>query len=58
MNKLQTIWTGLLLSMLLIGCGGENTSSNVSAPGEDKTTESKILGIGADIIQDKTPLAY
>lgn len=56
MNKLQTIWTGLLLSMLLIGCGGENTSSNVSAPGEEKTTESKILGIGADIIQDKTPL--
>jgi len=41
---------------LFTGCGGENTPSNVDSPGEEKSTESKVLGIGADIIQDKTPL--
>ena len=41
--------------LLLIG-GGENTSSNVDAPGEEKTAESTILGVAADVLQDKTPL--
>lgn len=42
--------------ILFMGCGGENTKSPVDAPGAEKTTESKVLGIGADILQDKTPL--
>ena len=42
--------------LLLIGGGGENTSSNVDAPGEEKTAESTILGVAADVLQDKTPL--
>jgi hypothetical protein len=50
----------LLLSIGAIafcaGCGGENTGSNVQAPGEEKTTESKALETGADVLQDKTPL--
>src|SRR5690554_4682438 len=48
----------ILLSALALfsGCGGNNSPSNVEAPGEEKTTESKILGVGADVLQDKSPL--
>ena len=42
--------------LLLCSCGGENTESYVEAPGEEKTTKSTVLGIGADLLQDKTPL--
>lgn len=37
-------------------CGGNNTASNVEAPGEDKTAKSKTLETGADLLQDKGPL--
>jgi hypothetical protein len=46
----------IFLILLLISCGGKNTESYVEAPGKEKSTESKVLGIGADILQDKTPL--
>lgn len=49
-------WPGYFLILMLMSCGGENTESNVTAPGEEKTTESRVLGVGADIMQDKTPL--
>jgi|SRR5690554_1616631 len=38
------------------GCGGNNSPSNVASPGKDKTAESEILGVGADLLQDKSPL--
>jgi hypothetical protein len=55
---MKTSFTCLLLSvtLFLISCGGENTSSNVEAPGDQKSTKDKVLTAGADIIQDKTPL--
>ena len=37
-------------------CGGDNTSSNVEAPGADKDAKSKTLEAGADLLQDKGPL--
>jgi hypothetical protein len=40
----------------LSGCGGENTSSNVAAPGADETAKTKTLEAGAHLLQDKTPL--
>ena len=40
----------------LTGCGGKNTSSPVDAPGDNKTVKDKTLNIGADLMQDKTPL--
>ena len=40
----------------LTGCGGKNTSSPVEAPGDNKTVKEKTLNIGADLMQDKTPL--
>jgi len=52
--------TSALLSCLsvvfLLGCGGENTESNVQAPGAEETTKSEMLEAGADLLQDKTPL--
>lgn len=46
----------LIISLTLLSCGGENTASNVEAPGEEKSGESKLLETGADLLQDKTPL--
>lgn len=56
MKQPQNICTPILAVSIFLACGGENTPSNIQAPGEEKSTESEILGIGADIIQDKTPL--
>lgn len=42
--------------LFLTSCGGKNTSSNVDAPGDSKTAKDKTLDIGADLMQDKTPL--
>ena len=41
---------------VFISCGGENSGSNVQAPGAEKTAESKMLETGADLLQDKSPL--
>ncbi|RYF59681.1 MAG: DUF1264 domain-containing protein [Cytophagaceae bacterium] len=47
----------LLISLAcMFSCGGENTSSNVQSPGVDKTGKTKTLEVGADLLQDKTPL--
>jgi hypothetical protein len=42
--------------VLFAACGGENTGSNVSIPGEKETAETKALEVGADAMQDKTPV--
>jgi hypothetical protein len=46
-----------MTSVLLAGCGGENTSSNVEAPGDEQTAKTKLLETGANLLQDKAPLA-
>lgn len=46
----------LISCVALLSCGGKNTSSNVDAPGDEKTGKDKILNTGADLLQDKTPL--
>jgi hypothetical protein len=56
MRKSKTLMP-LLAMALTAGCGGENTGSNVQAPGEEKTAKSKALEAGADVLQDKTPLS-
>jgi len=38
------------------GCGGENSGSQVKAPGDSITAKDRLLNTGADILQDKTPL--
>lgn len=49
------IW--LALGALAMACGGNNTPSNVEAPGDEKSTKNKLLDAGADVLQDKSPLA-
>ncbi|MDQ3289869.1 MAG: OBAP family protein, partial [Bacteroidota bacterium] len=43
-------------TIFLLSCGGENTSSNVKSPGQEKTAKTQALETGADMLQDKTPL--
>jgi hypothetical protein len=42
--------------ILLEACGGNNTDSNVDAPGEDKSKKTKLLETGAELLQRKSPL--
>ena len=51
-RSLIILWIATVLS----ACGGKNTDTNVEAPGADKSNESKALEIGADLLQDKSPL--
>jgi len=46
----------IALALLLAACGGENTPSNVQAPGAPKDAKTKTLEAGAAVMQDKTPL--
>jgi hypothetical protein len=46
----------LPLLCALAACGGDNTSSNVEAPGAPERTETKALEAGANLLQDKSPL--
>lgn len=55
MKQLIHLLNFLLLTVLL-SCGGRNTSSNIDAPGDEKTAKDKLLNTGADILQNKTPL--
>jgi hypothetical protein len=49
-------FTSLAIAALLCACGGNNTDSNVAAPGEDQDTKTTVLEAGADLLQSKAPL--
>ena len=44
-------------TLCLAACGGENTASNVTSPGAESTAKTKLLEGGANLLQDKAPLA-
>jgi hypothetical protein len=46
----------LTLTTLLAACGGNNTDSNVAAPGKDEAARTEILEAGANLLQSKAPL--
>jgi Protein of unknown function (DUF1264) len=46
----------LVLVMLLVSCGGNNSASKVDSPGVEKSAKSKTLEAGADLLQSKSPL--
>lgn len=56
MNKSSNFFRGSMLIALLLSCGGRNTSSNIEAPGDEKDAKSKMLEVGADVLQNKSPL--
>lgn len=53
---MKTVVASSVLLIVLSACGGNNTKSNIEAPGLEKKTKSKTLEIGADILQSKSPL--
>jgi hypothetical protein len=55
-QRMKTIAIALVTTLLLAACGGKNTKSNVEAPGNEKSGESRLLNTGADLLQDKSPL--
>jgi hypothetical protein len=46
----------LLIPFLFFRCAGKNSDSNVEAPGRKKDAKSKMLEIGAELLQSKSPL--
>jgi hypothetical protein len=41
---------------MLTGCGGQNTGSNVKAPGDEKSTKTSTLETGTALFQNKEPI--
>lgn len=56
MLKIQLIIFIAVIEIVCTGCGGKNTESNVEAPGAEKSAKSKTLELGADLLQNKSPL--
>lgn len=55
--RLRHTFTYMMMATIgLASCGGGNTPSNVTAPGDEKSTKDKVLNTGADLLQDKSPL--
>lgn len=55
MKKCDAIYLSVLVA-ICFACGGNNTSSNVEAPGDEKSGKDKVLTAGANMMQSKTPL--
>jgi hypothetical protein len=45
-----------MLGLALSACGGDNTPSNVTAPGPTERLKTEVLETGADLLQAKAPL--
>jgi hypothetical protein len=52
--RLCGAFIGIVLS--ISSCGGNNTESHVDSPGDEKKGKDEILEMGADVLQDKSPL--
>lgn len=56
MKRTTAFFIGAIMLAFMASCGGKNTSSNVDAPGDEKTAKDKVLEVGADLLQNKSPL--
>ncbi|MFD2368151.1 OBAP family protein [Pseudoduganella sp. GCM10020061] len=45
-----------LVAALLAACGGKTTESNVTPPGDAQAPQTKVLDVGADVLQNKPPI--
>ena len=54
--KTYLLLTCTVYLLILSACGGNNTDSNVDAPGAEKSGKSQVLDAGADLIQSAGPL--
>src|SRR6186713_926592 len=46
----------LVITSMLLSCGGDNTPSQVQAPGAGESAKTQAPEAGADVLQDKEPL--
>lgn len=54
--KIVLVVGTLFLGLVFISCGGNNSPSKTGEAGSEKDAKSKTLEIGADLLQDKSPL--
>jgi hypothetical protein len=54
--SLRAVLFGAASCIVVAGCGGENTASNVTSPGAEESMKTRALEAGADLLQDKSPL--
>jgi hypothetical protein len=54
---LHRISLAAAIAFLLAACGGDNTASKVTAPGDEESAKTKALEAGANLLQHKAPLA-
>lgn len=47
---------GLVALLSITACAGNNTASNVTAPGTPEKTSTKVLEAGADLLQSRPPI--
>lgn len=45
-----------LVSLTLVACGGDNSASAVKAPGAPESATTKVLELGAAVLQQKPPI--
>jgi hypothetical protein len=55
MKQINTV-VAVFYFIASISCGGKNSPSNIEAPGSEKDAKSKSLEVGADLLQNKSPL--
>lgn len=46
-----------IVCLQLVACGGGNTASNVTSPGQPESTKTEVLEKGADVLQSRPPIA-
>jgi hypothetical protein len=56
-RKMKRLSLIVPLVLTMAACGGNNTSSNVTSPGGEKTAKDKLLNTGADLMQSRGPLS-
>ncbi len=55
-SKIEAVLAALLMAGALGGCGGDNTASNVDAPGSKESAGTRALEAGAAVLQSKPPV--
>lgn len=53
---MQRLYLCAVVALVLSGCGGGNTGSNVTAPGADASAKTRVLETGAALLQERPPI--
>jgi hypothetical protein len=50
------VFCTIAVTAFIAGCGGSNTASNVESPGAKEAATTKVLEVGAAVLQNKPPI--